>query len=176
METITLPVSIGEALDKLTILEIKKQLINDKAKLIEIDKEINAIYPFLEKYKLKCQFYYKCLLECNQKIWNLCILAHNFDCDIKIYNQSSIDIVKENDRRCRIKNKINNLFRSHWNEQKSYCKVKAIIPINLDTNNAIVLNSAIRYYSMYYDEIIIFAKDKSVNYIFADDSSTIIKM
>ena len=57
MEQINLPVSIGEALDKLTILDIKLEKIKDNKK-IDVQKEYDILYNKLKIYIEKFDFYY----------------------------------------------------------------------------------------------------------------------
>ena len=58
---IALPISIGEAFDKLTILEIKYKFIEDEQKKQEVKKEIDAIQPLLQTYTKQTEFYTKYL-------------------------------------------------------------------------------------------------------------------
>ena len=46
--SVNIEISIGEFFDKITILEIKKERINDKAKLENINKELDALNALLE--------------------------------------------------------------------------------------------------------------------------------
>ena len=67
---INLPVSLGEAIDKLTILEIKLENIKDCRKLEvknEYDILYNQLYNIIEKYKS----YYNLMKEINLDIWYL---------------------------------------------------------------------------------------------------------
>ena len=51
MNKIYIETSVGELIDKITILEIKKKKISDKKNLIEIDKEYSVLKESLEKCK-----------------------------------------------------------------------------------------------------------------------------
>ena len=67
---INLPVSLGEAIDKLTILEIKLENIKDSRKLEvknEYDILYNQLYNIIEKYKS----YYNLMKQINLDIWYL---------------------------------------------------------------------------------------------------------
>ena len=55
-------ISLGEIVDKLTILEIKQTKINDPLKLIEIEKEINHLNNNNQIKDIKENFYYSILL------------------------------------------------------------------------------------------------------------------
>ena len=52
MNKILIEVSAGELFDKISILEIKKVKIKDKAKLSDIEKELNSLKETLKKNKL----------------------------------------------------------------------------------------------------------------------------
>ena len=49
MDKILAEISAGELLDKITILEIKKEKISNKEKLIEVDKELISLNETLKK-------------------------------------------------------------------------------------------------------------------------------
>ena len=55
---INLPVSIGEALDKLSILNIKLDKINDPKKRENVKNEYDILYTELESFLNKFNFYY----------------------------------------------------------------------------------------------------------------------
>ena len=62
-------VSVGEAIDKLSILELKLKKISNENKKLEIQKEINALsecHAYKEYY-----LYYNLLMYVNEKIWDL---------------------------------------------------------------------------------------------------------
>ena len=63
-------ISIGEALDRLTILELKMEKINDQKKLEEVQKDINTLFE-VQKYKIEGEYYYKLLFYVNKEIWIL---------------------------------------------------------------------------------------------------------
>jgi hypothetical protein len=70
---ITIPVSVGELLDKLSILQVKKTKISDIEKLEYINKELellyNLSYVFFENNKI--QLLYNNLVEINFKLWDI---------------------------------------------------------------------------------------------------------
>ena len=49
MDKILAEISAGELIDKITILEIKKEKISNKEKLIEVDKELVSLNETLKK-------------------------------------------------------------------------------------------------------------------------------
>ena len=67
---IELPVSIGEALDKLSILEIKLDKIKDERRA-DVQKEYDAILGKLDHlFTRDAKFHYHILKEVNMRIWN----------------------------------------------------------------------------------------------------------
>jgi hypothetical protein len=54
-----IPISIGELYDKYTILQIKKEKITDIFKLSYINKEIEYLQPFINKFKYIMEKNYK---------------------------------------------------------------------------------------------------------------------
>ena len=59
MAEITLPVSLGEALDKLTILDIKCSKIRDEERKASALKEYNVLLSSLQEYVTKYAWHYK---------------------------------------------------------------------------------------------------------------------
>ena len=123
---IEIPVSFGELIDKLTILEIKKSKLTDNEKLKNIQLEfelLNKKYQTKLKDTKELQVFYDALLEVNHKLWKIedkiRILENN-----KEFNEEFIDLArsvyKSNDERFAIKNEINKTFDSEIQEQKEY--------------------------------------------------------
>ncbi len=63
-----LPVSFGEAIDKLTILDIKMNKLNDSRR-IDVEKEFNILLENLKGIIEQIQFYYNALKQINLQIW-----------------------------------------------------------------------------------------------------------
>ena len=108
MKEINLPVSLGEALDKLTILEIKLEKINDNRK-IDVQKEYDILYDKLKLYIQKFSFYYKILKQTNLDIWEI---KDDFRYNNGDKAKLCFKIIEDNDRRFRIKKKINDALRA----------------------------------------------------------------
>ena len=121
------PISVGELMDKISILKIKKKNITDEKKLLFINEELqllsstlnavvqdNKINEFLDK-----------LIEVNSKLWKIEDDIRLCERDKK-FNQHFIDLAREvyitNDKRADIKLAINNHFGSTLVEVKSYIK------------------------------------------------------
>jgi hypothetical protein len=116
-------VSIGEIVDKLSILQIKLENITDEGKLVNIKKEFNYLYNIVFK-DLKMQLDdYQRLLDINKQLWDI-------EDDIrdeeraKRFEDRFIELARAvyvtNDERSRIKKDINIKYGSDFVEEKSY--------------------------------------------------------
>ena len=119
-------VSIGEVIDKLSILEIKYKKITNETKRIEIQKEINELQE-CEEYKNKYIFFYQLLIYVNTKIWEMTDNIKEINIDNPNFAKISNDIFEHNQKRFRVKNWFNLITSSEIKEQKSYnltyCKI-----------------------------------------------------
>ena len=126
MNKIVVEVSVGELLDKISILEIKKEKINDTEKLRFINNEYDVLKDQLNKNVKsdeKLDSLFKFLKEINNKLWvieddkRLCEKNSDFgDEFIKL----SRDVHFLNDERAKIKLEINNHTGSKIKEIKEY--------------------------------------------------------
>lgn len=119
--------SVGELLDKISILKIKEQKINDEKKLLNITKELGLLSSIAEKFIEKDEKSYKKfmdeLFEINLQLWetedNIRILENK-----KNFNEEFIQLARNvyysNDKRFEIKSKINNFYGSEIVEEKDY--------------------------------------------------------
>jgi len=171
--SIELPVSMGEALDKLTILEIKMKKITD-ARRVDVEKEFNLLSSKLEKYKKEYIFYYNILLTINESIWDMQDQFRDSN-NPQEQNRICIQIIKENDNRFRVKKKINNLNNSILKEQKGYKPKTAFVISHLGLGDMIISIGMVRYLSTCYDEVIVVCKQKNSNNVqkFYQDDATI---
>lgn len=163
-----LEVSLGEAIDKLTILDIKKQKIHDE-RLAFVEKEYNILYQELQHYILKHKYYYDILLDINKTIWEK---QDVFRYNNQNNNQLCIQIIDENDRRFRVKKKINNLCNSELKEQKGYQHKKAFVLSHLGLGDNINCIGAVRFLSTLYDEVYVVCKNKNrknIEMFYSDD-------
>ena len=126
MNKILVEVSVGELLDKISILEIKKEKIKDDNKLKFINDEYIILKDQFEKnVKIdeKLNKLFKSLKEINSKLWiiedekRLCEKNSNFS---EKFIKVSRDIHFFNDNRAKIKLEINNHTGSNIKEIKQY--------------------------------------------------------
>jgi len=119
-------ISAGELVDKISILEIKREKIKDKANQVEINKEYRTLKKVQNSKveitgKLKTLF--KEIKEVNLNLWNiedkLRICEKNKD-----FGPTFIELARSvylnNDKRSKIKSKINEVSGSNIKEIKQY--------------------------------------------------------
>ena len=119
-------ISAGELLDKITILEIKKEKIKDNQKLKDIDKELLSLTKTSDEKipdKKKINDLIIDLKQINLKLWdieeNKRLAEKNQKFDEKFIKLSR-DVYKTNDTRAKIKLKINEILGSNIKEVKSH--------------------------------------------------------
>lgn len=124
---VNIPSSLGELLDKISILIIKKKNIVDEAKKNHILEELLALNKTLDKIipKTKVEKYIQSLIDINSKLWK--IEDEIRECERKkIFDKNFIDLARSvyinNDKRSEIKLEINKKFGSKIVEVKSYKK------------------------------------------------------
>ena len=124
---IEIPISYGELLDKLSILEIKKEKISDKNKLENVVYEFNILKKLSntieQNHKEEFKDLYTQLIEINKKLWEIedkiRILEANKD-----FNDEFIQLARSvyivTDERFEQKKLINKTFGSEIMEEKQY--------------------------------------------------------
>jgi len=142
-------ISIGEAIDKLSILELKMQKISDENKKIEIQKEINVLQE-CETYKSKHELYYNLLMYVNEKIWDMTDIIKSITIEDPQFSPISNQIFEFNQKRFRIKNWFNLLNDSNIKEQKSYACTHCRIVVD-DENVFFNKLPEINYLAIEYD-------------------------
>ena len=128
MDKILVEVSVGELMDKISILDIKKDKIKDRKNLEHIENEYKILtkeYDNKVKIDDKLKDLYTSLKEINSKLWviedekRLCEKNSDFG---EIFIKLSRDIHFLNDKRAQIKLSINNYTGSRIKEIKEYTK------------------------------------------------------
>ena len=126
MDKILAEISAGELIDKITILEIKKEKISNKEKLVEVNKELISLNETLKKSindESKILSFKNDLKNINLKIWDIedgkRLAEKNSQFDKK-FIELARSVYKFNDERAKIKLAINNALGSNIKEVKSY--------------------------------------------------------
>ena len=126
MNKILVEISVGELLDKISILEIKQNKIKDHKKLKFINNEHSILKSQLEqnvKTDEKLEKLFQSLKEINSKLWiieddkRLCEKEKNFG---EKFIKLSRDVHFLNDDRAKIKLEMNNYTGSKIKEIKEY--------------------------------------------------------
>ena len=126
MDKILAEISAGELIDKITILEIKKEKISDKDKLSEVQKELNSLSDTMEKCipdQRKVIKFKDELKIVNEKLWDVengKRLAEKKQDFGEKFVKLSRDVHFFNDDRAKIKLEINNITGSKIREIKEY--------------------------------------------------------
>ena len=126
---ITIPVSIGELIDKLSILHVKQTKITNEEKLEYVNKEFELLYNMSSEYlsQPEIETLYHSLVTVNSKLWDI-------EDELRVLEQEKkftgkfIDVARKvyftNDERFRLKNEINKFTDSEIREVKDYVKYK----------------------------------------------------
>ena len=126
MDKILAEISAGELIDKITILEIKKEKISNKEKLVEVNKELNSLNETLKKSinnESKISSFKNDLKNINLKLWDIEDGKRSAEKNNKFderFIQLARNVYKFNDERAKIKLAINNALGSNIKEVKSY--------------------------------------------------------
>ena len=126
LDSIKIDVSPGELIDKITILQIKADKIQDISKLENVNKELELLTNSLHegvKITNELKLIMDELQQVNETLWviedkiRLHEASGKFDTD---FIELARAVYKENDKRANLKRKINNILGSGLIEEKSY--------------------------------------------------------
>ena len=117
MDEIQIPISIGELLDKISILSIKSQYTTNQY----VSKELQDLISIAKKHQVYDVPYVSQLLQVNRKLWkledDLRVLEKSQD-----FDETFIDLARSvyitNDLRASIKKEINEKYKSSYKEVK----------------------------------------------------------
>lgn len=116
---ITIPVSVGELLDKISILEIKSMFTNNEYIIKELN-DLNQIKDTLTQFTLECM---NELREVNLKLWKIEDELRELE-KKQDFGEKFVELARSvyitNDERARIKKKINEETNSDYKEIKLY--------------------------------------------------------
>ena len=126
LDKILAEISAGELFDKITILEIKKEKISNKEKLIDIEKELNSLNDTVKKFipdQSNISKHISNLKEINLKLWDIEDGKRAAE-KVKKFDDKFIELARNvyklNDERAKIKLAINTALGSNIKEVKSY--------------------------------------------------------
>ena len=116
---ITIPISVGELLDKISILQIKSQYTDNSF----VQKELCDLVKVAQENKVYTQDDINSLLEVNQKLWNIEDELRLFEKN-NLFNEDFVQLARfvytYNDQRAEIKKQINRKYKSEYQEVKCY--------------------------------------------------------
>jgi hypothetical protein len=123
---IEIPVSLGELIDKISILQIKSERVTDATKLENIFRELELLEGrrrVLIGDDVRIHDLAARLKVVNECIWSLedtireCECRNDFE---DVFIQTARQIYRTNDARASLKRELNLIFGSHIVEEKSY--------------------------------------------------------
>ena len=126
IDKILAEISAGELIDKITILEIKREKISNKEKLVEVNKELNSLNETLKKSindPSNIINFKNDLKNINLKLWDIEDGKRSAEKNNKFdekFIELARNVYKFNDERAKIKLAINNALGSNIKEVKSY--------------------------------------------------------
>jgi hypothetical protein len=116
---INIPISVGELLDKISILSIKSQHTNNEY----VKKELQDLIKIAQEHQVYNASYVSQLLSVNRKLWSI-------EDDLRVlekantFNSKFIELARSvyiiNDQRALIKKEINEKYSSQYQEVKCY--------------------------------------------------------
>jgi hypothetical protein len=126
VDAILTPVSIGELIDKITILEIKAERITDAGKVANVRTELDGLLPLWQELlaaqpgldALKTQ-----LKDINERMWDIQDRLRDKEA-AQVFDDQFIQLARgvygTNGERVKVKNEINRIAGSQLVEEKQY--------------------------------------------------------
>jgi hypothetical protein len=116
-------ISPGEIYDRVSILKIKTEKIQDRDKLVYVFEEYNRLKTYLKVEVIPAKEEGEKLYKVNKKLWDLENTVRRLEKE-KNFGEEFIEaarkIYKYNDKRAAIKNKINSIYKSSFKEVKEH--------------------------------------------------------
>jgi phenylalanyl-tRNA synthetase alpha subunit len=132
MSQISVPISIGELIDKLTILEIKSERIADEQKLINIRKELSLLKEIWNSLAQAS----KPITELRARLKSVNEILWDIEDQIRVkearqeFDEKFIELARavyiHNDHRAALKRRINLALGSEVIEEKSYAEYASL--------------------------------------------------
>ena len=170
---ILIPFSHGDCLDRLCILYLKREYNNDNDKAIYIEREIKEIQEACNGIiltDLSESFYSRKLYDTNRKMYNIQDELHEHGISPQKEHQLMKMLNDENDRRSRLKVKINS--GQYLKEIKTYKNSICILLGHNGLGDHIFCIGMIRYFSASFDQVDVVCFPHNLNtlkQLFADD-------
>ena len=164
-EKICIKVSVGDFFDKISEVEIKLNRTTDVNEKSILQNVFDQLKSQGNEYLQNQPHYYKYIKFANEEIMNLSEKIKTNDDDMEVYK----DILYHNERKQRIKNKINKKINHNGENEK-----KVIFIGHTEFGDQITVNGLIRYLSTCYDKVKITAlpnRVKFIEYLYKDDPS-----
>jgi hypothetical protein len=164
--SVFIPVSVGELIDKITILSIKQVRISEADKLVNIKNEYIKLDEILSKLldtvnvsdKEQIDQLTIKLMIVNDLLWDI-ENKKRYHETVKDFGDVFVglarDVYKYNDERARIKRTINDLFKSEIVEEKCHVIKKAFVLSHLGMGDSIHCNGLVRTLATRYDIVVV---------------------
>lgn len=126
---ITIPVSVGELIDKISILQIKKSKVVDPSKLKKVEAELILLLGIAKSFLSNnaISVLYEDLIGVNTQLWDVEDKLRRLEKELR-FDEEFISLARSvyhlNDERFNLKNKINVLLDSDIQEVKQYIEYK----------------------------------------------------
>lgn len=171
---INIPVSVGELVDKITILEIKQSKIKNDIQLKNVRNELEKLTNIYNKIELNLETKKTELKKINEQLWDI-ENSKRVKEKLKLFDDEFITLARNvylfNDKRAEIKKDINIITKSQIIEEKCHNK-KAIFLGHLGLGDNILCNGLVRTIAMAYDEVVVVCKYinvKNVEIMYSDN-------
>ena len=125
---IKVALSVGELIDKITILQLKTKFIKNKEQLNNVNNELDTLKPLLKENNLETpeiKKHFSELYEINLELWKIEDKIREKEKQSDFGNEFvslARSVYFTNDKRAEIKKKINLISGSKLIEEKSYAK------------------------------------------------------
>jgi len=125
-ETILTPVSVGDLIDKISILEIKAERITEAGRRANVEKELAALAPLLAPLRARhaaLEALHRELREVNARMWDIqdALRAHEARQEFGAnFIERARAVYRTNGERVALKGRINQMVGSRLIEEKQY--------------------------------------------------------
>lgn len=116
-------VSIGEIIDKITILRIKQSFITDEVKLNNVNNELNYLISVMNDHPSLHDELVQQLTDVNGALWIVEDTLRELEIEQRFegeFIENARSVYRLNDKRAAIKKQINTKYGSEFVEEKSY--------------------------------------------------------